>query len=179
MSAIALRRAIATLNARANRDLAALWRRMESAAQAGEALHDLLPDIIDTYGLAASVAAAEWYDEARLKAGARGRFAANPFEIAETGTHALIGWALSTASDDVAFKILIEGGTQRRIANHSRLTVTRASIADPAARGWQRVGDGNSCEFCSMLLGRGAVYTEATADFQSHDHCGCVAAPAF
>jgi hypothetical protein len=28
-----------------------------------------------------------------------------------------------------------------------------------------------------MLLGRGGVYTEATADFESHDHCGCWSEP--
>lgn len=178
MSALALRRTIATLNARASRDLAAMWRRMETAAQAGEALHDLLPAIVDTYGLAASVAAAEWYDGLRDKAQVRGRFAADPFIIKDTGTNALIGWALAEATNDAAFKVLIEGGTQRRIANHSRLTVARSSIADPAARGWQRVGVG-SCDFCAMLLGRGAVYTEATADFEAHDHCNCQAEPAF
>jgi hypothetical protein len=30
-----------------------------------------------------------------------------------------------------------------------------------------------------MLIGRGAVYSEATADFQSHDHCNCQAEPAW
>jgi hypothetical protein len=30
-----------------------------------------------------------------------------------------------------------------------------------------------------MLLGRGAVYTEASADFEAHDHCNCGAAPAW
>lgn len=173
-----LRNAVARLNREAALDLSALWRRIESAARAGEALHDLLPAIIDTYGMAASVAAAEWYDDVRDKAGARGRFAADPVDIADTGTHALIGWALSEATDDSAFRTLIEGGTQRRIANFSRLTIVRSSIADPAARGWQRTGTGN-CDFCSMLIGRGAVYTEATADFQSHDHCNCQAEPAF
>lgn len=178
MSATTLRRGIATLNARASRDLAALWRRMESAAQAGEELHDLLPAIVDTYGVAASVAAAEWYDDTRAKRGVRGRFLADPAEIADTGTHALVGWALSSATNDSAFKVLIEGGVQRRIANFSRLTVVRSSLADPVARGWQRTGSGD-CDFCAMLLGRGAVYTEATADFEAHDNCNCQAEPAF
>jgi hypothetical protein len=30
-----------------------------------------------------------------------------------------------------------------------------------------------------MLIARGAVYTEVTADFASHDHCNCSAVPAF
>lgn len=178
MSALALRRTVATIDDRAKRDLGALWSRMESAAQAGEMLHDILPAIVDTYGLAAAAAAAQWYDEARDKAGVRGRFTAIPAQIDDSGTHALIGWAVHTAADDAAFKALIEGGMQRRIANHSRLTVVRSSITDPGARGWQRVGVGG-CDFCSMLLGRGAVYTEATADFPAHDSCQCGAEPAF
>jgi hypothetical protein len=67
---------------------------------------------------------------------------------------------------------------QRRIANVSRYTVAESSVADPGATGWQRVGAG-SCAFCRMLIGRGAVYTEAGADFASHDHCNCSAVPAF
>ena len=178
MSALALRRTVAAIDGRARRDLAALWRRMESAAQAGEMLHDILPALVDTYGLAAATAAAQWYDSVRAKSSAGGSFTADPIEIPDTGTHALIGWAVTTATDDAAFKALIEGGMQRRIANHSRLTVARSSIADPGARGWRRTGAGD-CDFCSMLLGRGAVYTEATADFPAHDHCRCGAEPAF
>lgn len=177
MSALALRRSIATLNTRANRDLAALWRRVESAAKAGEALHDILPALVDTYGLAASVAAAEWYDDLRDKKGVRGGFRADPIELAETGTHSLIGWAAATARDDAAFKVLIEGGLQRRIANHSRLTVANSSLADPGAKGWIRVGTGE-CDWCNQYLD-GEVRTVEGYDFQAHDHCNCQAEPAF
>ena len=58
------------------------------------------------------------------------------------------------------------------------MAATVSSTTDPKARGWQRVGVGE-CDFCSMLIGRGAVYSEATADFLSHDHCHCYAEPAF
>jgi hypothetical protein len=30
-----------------------------------------------------------------------------------------------------------------------------------------------------MLIGRGAVYTEASVDFEAHDHCHCGAEPAW
>jgi hypothetical protein len=74
--------------------------------------------------------------------------------------------------------VKVAGGLQRIIANADRQTIQASSIADPGARGWAREGSGN-CDFCAMLIGRGAVYTEATADFDSHDHCGCIAVPAF
>jgi hypothetical protein len=163
----------------ANRDLTRLWGLVAQGAAADEALFDLLPAIVTEYGAAGGAIAAEWYDQQREKAEVRGRFTAVPIAPDDRGTQALVGWALATATDDNALKSLILGGTQRRIADHARLTIAGSSVADPRARGWKRVGDGSTCSFCSMLLGRGAVYTEATADFKSHDHCGCSAAPAW
>lgn len=163
----------------ANRDLTRIWGLVANGAAADEALFDLLPAIVREYGAAGGALAAEWYDQQREKAGVRGRFTALPIEPDDRGAQALAGWALSTATDDGALRNLVLGGVQRRVSDHVRLTVAGSSVADPQARGWMRVGDGKSCEFCSMLLGRGAVYTEATADFKSHDHCGCSAAPAW
>lgn len=163
----------------ADRDLAALWRLVANGASANEALHDLLPSIVTQYGAAGAAMAAEWYDQQREKVGAKGRFTALPISAKDRGADSLVSWALSTATDDGSLRTLIAGGVQRRIVDHTRYTVASNSIHDRAARGWMRVGDGHSCEFCSMLLGRGAVYTESSADFQSHDHCGCSAAPAW
>lgn len=174
-----LRSRVAGLVTLANGDLAALWRRLERAVDAEEALRDILPALIDTYGAAASVVAADWYDDLRAKQGVGGGFRADPADVPDSGTQALVGWALTESTDPQAFRTLIEGGLQRRIANFSRLTVTRSSIADPQADGWQRVGSGDSCPFCRLLISRGSVYSEATADFAAHDHDDCQAAPAF
>lgn len=162
----------------AQQDLTALWQQIESAAQAQTALHDLLPSLIDRYGAAAAALAANWYDDLRAKLGVAGSFTAIQFDIPDSGAHALVGWALDEATDLASFQSLILGGTQRRIANFSRGTVSGSSVSDPKALGWQRVGNGE-CAFCRMLIGRGAVYREATADFASHDHCNCSATPAF
>lgn len=178
MQGLDLRDAVKGITRHASIDLSALWRQVTDAAQAQEALHDILPALIDTYGVAAATLAADWYDQAREKAGIRGRFTATPSDIADTGAHALVGWALKEATDYPAFQTLIEGGIERRIANFSRLTVTSSSVADPEARGWQRVGTGE-CGFCAILIGRGAVYTQETADFAAHDHCHCSATPAW
>lgn len=162
----------------ADRDLVRLWKLIAAGAAADEALNDLLPAIVREYGALGGALAAEWYDDQRDKAGARGRFTAVPIEADDRGAHALVGWALDTATDDAALKTLILGGVQRRLADHVRLTITENSTTDTAARGWQRVGAGE-CAFCAMLIGRGAVYSEASADFASHDHCNCAAVPAF
>lgn len=177
MATSTLRRETTGLVRLAERDLSALWRMVAGGASAEVALRDLLPAIIREYGQAGAAVAADWYDDQRDKVGARGRFTASPTSAGDRGAQALIGWALATATDDATLVTLVSGGVQRRIADHVRYTIADSSIADPAAKGWRRVGDGSSCPFCSMLLGRGAVYSEATADFQSHDSCGCSSAP--
>lgn len=169
-----LRSRIRGLTNLAEADLDSLLRRSVSES----ALRAALGPLVGAYGAAAATLAAEWYDELRDTQRARGRFQAIPASVDESGEQALIGWAFSEATDESALQALLAGGLQRRIANYSRLTVMDSAVRDPAARGWRRAGSGG-CDFCRMLIGRGAVYTEATADFQSHDHCNCAAVPAF
>jgi hypothetical protein len=71
------------------------------------------------------------------------------------------------------------GSMSRLVLDGGRDTITRTVAADPRASGWQRVVGGPSCDFCWMLADRGAVYSEATADFAAHDHCGCSVAPVY
>jgi hypothetical protein len=71
----------------------------------------------------------------------------------------------------------LQGAGTRLVLQGSRDTVTKAAIADPDARGWERVIEPGSCGFCSMLAGRGGVYTSATVQFRAHDHCRCLAEP--
>jgi hypothetical protein len=161
-------------------DLDALWREITGGADAAEALNDVLPGLVSVYGSAASALAADWYDEVRAEVSPRSRFTAVPADIADVGAYSLIGWAVDAAVDDASLRMLIEGGMQRRIANFSRLTVTGSAVSDPAAVGWQRVGNGGCTSgFCDMLISRGAVYSEATASFAAHDNCKCSAVPAW
>lgn len=158
----------------ADRDLSKLWQLIAQGASAEVALRDLLPAIIREYGALGATVAAEWYDSLREKAGAAGRFAAVPIEANDRGAQALVGWALTTATDDAGLKGLILGGVQRRIADHGRLTVTSSSAIDPHARGWVRVGHGE-CDWCQQYLD-GEVRTVAY-DFPAHDNCRCEATP--
>lgn len=174
-----LRRALADLNVLAARDLGRLFRSLREGDNAAEALHDLLPTLIATYGQAAAAIAADWYDDLRDSLGVGGRFVAIPADADDVGAHALIGWALDTATDDGSLVALLEGGMQRRVVNFGRYTITESAYEDPNADGWMRLGSGKNCEFCDMLISRGAVYSERTVRFASHDHCNCVAAPAF
>lgn len=177
-----LRNDVATLADEAQAELETIWREVSTAAAAREALSDVLPELIQLYGAEASVVAADWYNELRIERAVRGTFAASPVNLGSSGAQELAGWGVSPLFRDTpdwdAARTLVSGGLQRRIANYARTTVMRSSVRDPQAKGWRRVGSAK-CDFCRMLIGRGAVYREPTADFDAHDHCNCAAEPAF
>lgn len=178
----ALKTAITDLAVLAGNDLDALWRQVQTPDEAREALQDVLPALVNTYGLASATISADWYDDARDLVDAKGRFTAIPADLGDQGADILARWGIGPLfkpeADWRRARVQVEGGLQLRIANASRYTVAGSSIADPAADGWQRQGAG-SCSFCALLIGRGSVYSESTADFAAHDHCRCSAVPAF
>lgn len=177
-----LRDALDGLSTLASSDLRRLWREVTSAELARQALEDILPTLVTTYGLAAATVAADWYDELRDELNIDRRFSAIAADLGSLGTDELAGYAVSplfqSSPDWQSARTLAEGGLQRRIANAARETVRVSSIEDPQARGWQRSASGG-CAFCTMLASRGAVYSETTVDFSAHDHCRCIAVPAF
>jgi hypothetical protein len=177
------RRDLSELVRLAQNDLRVAFRGFDTADAARDGLTVLLPRLMSVYGEAAASLAADWYDDQREAAEARGRFSPILADLPDRGrTDSLARWAvgpLYQADPDFATTLAkVGGGLQRIIANADRQTIQATSVADPGARGWARAGVGE-CDFCQMLIGRGAVYTEATADFESHDRCGCVAVPAF
>lgn len=178
-----LRQGVEDLSILAAAELRPVWASLGvdgDPAAARAVLMDAVPEVVATYGSAASTLAADWYDEQREAAGVAGRFRAIPASIPDTGAFALAGWATSKATSAATLRGLVEGGLQRRVANHSRQTIMGSSIADPRALGWRRAGSGD-CKtgFCDMLIARGVVYTEKTSDFGAHDHCKCYAVQVF
>lgn len=154
-----------------------VWSGVDGAASARQALGDTLPEIVALYGSAAGAIAADWYDETRLAAEVEGRFQAIVADLPDLGrTEALAGWAVATGTTVESTLALVQGGLQRIIADVGRETVTNSAVADPRARGWQRSASGG-CSFCQMIASRGAVFTQSSVVFASHDHCKCVAVP--
>lgn len=95
-----------------------------------------------------------------------------------------VAWkrALSRGADPMAASRIAQGATTRSLTRHvldgGRGAVLSAMMGDDKAHGYMRVSDGKPCAFCAMLVSRGAVYkAEATADFKSHDGCGCGCVP--
>lgn len=169
--------ALRRLHSLAKREIADALKLVDigDAAAVADVIYTYVPVIAERYGLAAGTLAADWYDEMRDAAEVAGYFRAHPAELPDMGRYqALAGWAAS--KDDV--EALVLGGVQRIIANAHRETVMRSAFADPKAAGWARFARGaETCGFCYMLVSRGAVYTDRTAKFGSHDWCDCGAGP--
>lgn len=183
-SAAEARQGLVDLTTLARRDLAAFWALVQDwpVEQIRDALMDVLPALGDQYGDAAAELAASYFETARERADARGSFAPVLAERPDRARwEALSRWGvdpLFAAEPDATTALSrVSGGLQRTIADQHRLTVVESSLADPAASGWRRVGVGDNCGFCRMLIDRGHVYTEAGVTFRSHDHCNCAAAP--
>ena len=148
-----------------------------------------LPLIADKYGSAAAALSADWYDDMRFEAGVGGRFRAVPAQLPTLERfEKLAVWAIDPlfrlndegepapdAMDLVRSKV--NGGIQRVVMDQSRLTIVNSTQIDPDAKGWKRIGVGHNCDFCNMLISRGAVYSGSGVTFRSHDRCNCSAAP--
>lgn len=177
-----LRNGIARLVAKADTDLDVLWRRATTADQMRDLLLEVLPPLTEAYNAAAATLATEWYDAHRAEKRVKKPFVAALAEPKDLGAEELarfgVGPLYSATPDWQGARGLILGGLQRRIADGSRLTIVQSSLEDPSCDGWQRNGSGE-CDWCTMLINRGPVYSEASVDFAAHDNCRCDAEPAF
>lgn len=179
-----LRKALVALREHAHGDIflpsadviqAAMNGNERAAKLVADTLHDTMPALLDKYRLTAASIAADLYDMERDAVGAKGVFSAIVPELGDGGANELVGWATSTAQTPDSLVELLEGGFDRRLWSAARSVYMGSAIADPAAGGWQRQTDGDACGFCVMLASRGTVYSESSADFASHDRCGCTA----
>lgn len=170
----------------ANRDLVSVWRTVDlsDAANATAALLPVVRDVTSAYGETAAVLAADFYDDARSLSGVPGRFratAAGAPPVAQSD--AMTRWALtplwSRDPRSAAALARLAGGTGRLIRASGQETISESAVRDPQATGWQRITGSDACSFCRMLADRGAVYSDATVRFASHDNCNCSAAPSW
>lgn len=169
------------------REFTRIWMRLNlnDPKVLRDPLAVVLEEIATKYGTASAALAADFYDDLResvVKTSPRfsPRLAQIPGpERFET----LAGWGIGPlfgSDPDPAMALSnLFGGLKLDVTNAYIGTIAESSIADPAARGWQRVSDAGACDFCVMLEGRGSVYSEEGALFGAHDHCGCSAEPAF
>lgn len=147
------------------------------------ALLDGVPALIGYYSDGSSALAADFYEDERDAAGARGRFTAEPV-VLDRGRKIgnAVAWASQPLFEPAPDLVKVAGRlaevVQLESARPYRDTITVNRNRDPAAVGWARVSVGG-CKFCRMLADRGAVFKESTARFAAHEHCHCTARPVF
>lgn len=83
------------------------------------------------------------------------------------------------AARDAALRATAKAA-QRHVINGGRGTILNSVKRDSRSVGWARLTDGKPCAFCSLLASRGPAYkSQTTAQFKSHDGCGCTPVPVF
>lgn len=140
--------------------------------------------VVSQYGEIAASMAAEWFDDIRLSEGVRGSFRAlpqsSPYEDAVEGmVRRAVGPMFDEVPDVSAVMLTVAQSAGKYVLAASRETVRRNSFIDPRGTGFQRVARPGACDFCIMLVGRGAVYKKETAFFASHGDCNCAAVPSW
>jgi hypothetical protein len=141
-----------------------------------------VPEVVAYFSEGSAALAADFYDDEREAAGARGLYLAEPVIVdrAEKIRNA-VAWAaapLLEPSGDATPQQRLAEIVQYETARPYRDTITANRQRDPEAVGWRRLASGG-CKFCQMLAGRGAVYRQDTARFASHTNCHCTAQPVF
>lgn len=175
-------RAMRTVSSSALDELRVLWDANVVGLTPGEAkafLDAVLPALGERYGYASASLAVSYFEATREAAGVAVPYQATLAPLPTQGRYsAMANWALAPVvarQDWASAYSLLSGGFQRTVTNAHRDTTIMNSIIDRACKGWQRVGQGETCDFCRMLIDRGGVYTGDSVLFKSHDHCRCVA----
>ena len=175
--------------ARVKRDLAAFWTSLDLSRpeRARDALLEFVPVLVQVYGEAAAVVAADWYDEQRAIERVPGRFrAVMAAPMATPYVQQRVRFAAHHLFTDAPGQMLafLDGATEKYALQAGRDTIRGSANRDPQAVGWHRETRpsetfASGCGFCRVLAGRGGVYKRETAPFAAHDDCHCVAVPSW
>lgn len=176
----------AAVSARARAALDRFWGGLDLQDPQGsrDALVAFLPDLVASYGEAAAVVAADWYDDMREAAGAPHGFHAGLGDLVPD--EAVVARArygaqhLWTENPDQTRRFLL-GVVDQYVKQAARNTLVQAGRRDPWKPRFARVPRGTvTCGFCLMLASRGPVYlTEKTAGgfTKFHGLCDCQIVP--
>ncbi|EEZ90353.1 hypothetical protein HMPREF0578_0259 [Mobiluncus mulieris 28-1] len=178
-------RGLETLEKAMLADLKQVWDAITGAEPdtVSRLVQELLPELIDRYGVMAESMAADWYEELT------GQQAFIPDAYANEAYRASTRWALSPLfagehgadSLDAAFDRL-SGSLVRHMRQYARSTVNESVRRSGGKVSYARMVMGaTTCDFCLMLASRGPVYgSSETAGGEGnkyHDHCDCIPVP--
>lgn len=169
-------------------DLESLWASLDTsdAMEVREALEDVLPDLTDVYGDMAATVSADFYDDMRDQAEARGSFTAilagpAAAEAVRANARWAIGPLFSSEPDPDAALGRLAGEVDRMALQPGKQTIGRSVSADPARPRYARVPQGpDPCAFCLTMASRGDAYTSEDAAGGAHFYhadCNCVPTP--
>lgn len=172
----------------AQRELTGWWATLDlaDARSVVAALEAFLLGLVGAFGTAAGSVAADWFDEQRELAGARGLYRASLADpLPDEQVRAVARWAggpLFGAGDPGRALDLTSGAVQRLVQQGGRDTLHRAVLDDPTEPRWARMPQGvTTCAWCRMLASRGAVYLDRDSaggdDNRWHSECDCQPVP--
>lgn len=147
--------------------------------------------VVSYYSDGSSALAADFYDEQREQAAARGRFRAEPIvpDRTEKIRRGAL-WAVGAPTGEEASRRVLNLVTDE-VGRPFQATVTGNTARDPETAGWKRITRPGACKFCLMLADKGAIYRKDTVRFAAHGtrshgggktsggECQCTAAPVF
>lgn len=169
----------------ATRDLQAFWSALNTDRPevARDALLRFVPVLVERYGEAAAAVAADWYDDLRAAAGARGAYRARIADadpVASTKATRYAAGHLFTGAPNGTLDYLMVA-ISKLVLQPSRDTLVRAAGGDPGRPRWARVPSGaETCAFCLVMASRGFVYrtAESAGDRNRwHGKCDCQIVP--
>jgi hypothetical protein len=161
-------------------DIRGSWTRFAAVA---------LPIIADGYDLSAQDAQA-YLRRFRRNAGVSGRAPSTAIPVLSqvrvrkslefTARYTTLrGIQVGKTAQQAAQSALVRtiGSAGRFVSEGSHATLRESLKADPQARGWRRITDGDPCPFCGDIAAKG-IYS-AGGGFAAHDHCACSAEPVY
>ncbi|MCW2092846.1 UNVERIFIED_ORG: hypothetical protein M2328_006126 [Rhodococcus erythropolis] len=186
----AFRMASKNVVAIAKRELIAFWSALDLSdpAQARDLLLTFMSDLNDRYGNVASAVAADWYEELRDAAPAKGQYRATATgAVPDAQVQASVRYGASSLWTPDAAPTLrhLLGVTDRFVKQAARNTVARSVRGDKGVT-YSRVPSGtDTCAFCLVLASRGPVYeSRESAKYRAdgdkyHNDCDCVPTPSW
>lgn len=164
------------LSRRITRDIRKAWTALGAYSPEGkrDALLDIVPGLVATYGDAAAAVAIEYFEQTT---GARGTIHEGSTPAAVQGSiRALVG-GLWDGKEAEAISLVI-GSATRHMLQAGRSSIYRSTRSTPGLR-FARVPEAGACDWCRIMSSRGAIYlTRETAGGEGndyHDDCACLA----
>lgn len=147
--------------------------------EAAGLLRDLAAELVDSYGRAASLIAAEWYEDLRPSGGFDPVILFPDLDALQRD----MNWALKDliakeqADYESAIRHSIEVADLATMDTARRTTVENLR-RDPLDVRYMRHASASACAFCAMLASRQAVYRSSdAAGVAAHRKCHCIPVP--